>query len=130
MDMQVAMRRPIALTLGEPAGIGPDLAIALWRRRFALELPPFYVLADLEFFAHRAKLTGPPVTLAASEPAEAAAVFASALPIVDIGTAVTARPGHPDATSAPAAIASIRFGVRHVLSGEAAAIVTNPVAKN
>ncbi len=124
------MTRPIALTLGEPAGIGPDLAIALWRRRFALDLPPFYVLGDLEFFTNRAKLTGPPIALAASEPAEAAAIFVSALPIVDIGTAVTAMPGRPDATSAPAAIASIRLGVRHVLGGEAAAIVTSPIAKN
>ncbi len=124
------MPRAIALTLGEPAGIGPDLAIALWRRRAALDLPPFYVLADPEFLAHRAKLTGPPIALEASAPAEAAAMFASALPIVDIGLDVTAEPGHPDATSAPAAIASIRLGVRHVLAGNAIAIVTNPVAKN
>jgi 4-hydroxythreonine-4-phosphate dehydrogenase len=130
VDTRVETLRPIALTLGEPAGIGPDLAIALWRQRFTLDLPPFYVLGDLEFLAHRAELTGPPITVASSEPAEAAAIFAAALPIVDIGTAITATPGHPDATSAPAAIASIRLGVRHVLDGEAAAIVTNPVAKN
>jgi 4-hydroxythreonine-4-phosphate dehydrogenase len=130
VDTQFAMLRPIALTLGEPAGIGPDLAIALWRQRFTLGLPPFYVLGDPEFLAHRARLTGPPITLATSEPAAAAAIFATALPIVDIGTAITATPGHPDATSAPAAIAAIRLGVRHVLDGQAAAIVTNPVAKN
>jgi 4-hydroxythreonine-4-phosphate dehydrogenase len=124
------MPRPIALTLGEPAGIGPDLAIALWRQRFALDLPPFYVLADPEFLAQRAKLTGPPITLRATDPAEAAPTFASALPVVDIGMAVTAKPGHPDAASGPAAIASIRLGVRHVLDRKAAAIVTNPVAKN
>jgi len=124
------MPRSIALTLGEPAGIGPDLTIALWRRRFELDLPPFYVVADRAFLDHRAKLIGMPIALAASEPGEAAAVFASALPVVDIGAAVTAAPGRPDATSAPAAIASIRLGVRHVLAGEAAAIVTNPVAKN
>src|SRR5260370_40895925 len=127
---QIAMPRPIALTLGEPAGIGPDLAIAVWRRRFALDLPPFYVLANLEFFAKRAKLTGPPIALSASEPAETSATFATALPIVDLGLAVTAKPGHPDATSAPAAIASIRIGGRHELGGSAPAIVTNPVAKN
>jgi len=124
------MPRPIALTFGEPAGIGPDLAIALWRRRGALDLPPFYVIADREFLARRAKLTGASITLGTSEPNEAAAMFASALPVVDIGMTVTATPGRPDATSAPAAIASIRLGVRHVLAGEAAAIVTNPVAKN
>jgi 4-hydroxythreonine-4-phosphate dehydrogenase len=124
------MPGPIALTLGEPAGIGPDLAIAVWRQRAALDLPPFYVLGDPAFLAHRATLTGPPILLRAGDPAEAAATFASALPVVDIGTAVTARPGRPDDASAPAAIASIRLGVDHVLSGKAVAIVTNPVAKN
>ncbi len=124
------MTRPIALTLGEPAGIGPDLAIAVWRQRAALDLPPFYVLADPAFLARRAMLTGPPVPLHAGEPAEATSTFASALPVVEIGTAVTARPGHPDDASAPAAIASIRLGVDHVLSGKAAAVVTNPIAKN
>src|SRR5258708_29162553 len=91
---------------------------------------PFCVFADREVCAQRAKLRGRRITLVASAPAKAAAMFATALPIVDIGMAVTAKPGHPDATSAPAAIASIRLGVRHVLGGEAAAIVTNPVAKN
>ncbi len=124
------MRRPIALTLGEPAGIGPDLAIAVWRQRAALDLPPFYVLGDPSFLARRAALTGPPVSLRIGEPAEAASVFADALPVVDIGTAVTTQPGHPDDASAPAAIASISLGVDHVLSGKAVAIVTNPVAKN
>jgi len=124
------MPRSIALTLGEPAGIGPDLTIALWRRRVAFDLPPFYVIGDREFLARRAKLTGAPIALEASEPDEAAAMFASALPVVDVGMAVTAMPGSPDATSAPAAIAAIRLGVRHVLAGEAAAVVTNPVAKN
>ena len=123
-------QQSIALTLGEPAGIGPDLTIALWRQRFELDLPPFYVIADREFLARRAKLIGTPIAIAASEPADAAAIFASALPVVDVGAAVTAAPGRPDVTSAPAAIASIRLGVRHVLAGEAAAIVTNPVAKN
>jgi 4-hydroxythreonine-4-phosphate dehydrogenase len=124
------MSRSIALTLGEPAGIGPDLTIALWRRRFELELPPFYVIADRAFLARRAKLIGAPIALADSTPREAGATFASALPVVDVGVAVTAAPGRPDATSAPAAIAAIRLGVRHVLAGEADAIVTNPVAKN
>jgi 4-hydroxythreonine-4-phosphate dehydrogenase len=124
------MPRSIALTLGEPAGIGPDLTIALWRRRVAFDLPPFYVIGDREFLARRAKLTGVPIALEASEPGEAAAMFAFALPVVDVGMAVTAAPGSPDATSAPAAIAAIRLGVRDVLAGEAAAIVTNPVAKN
>jgi 4-hydroxythreonine-4-phosphate dehydrogenase len=124
------MHRAIALTLGEPAGIGPDLAIAVWRQRAALNLPPFYMLGDPAFLSARARLLGQPVTLGAGDPAEAIDMFASALPVIDIGIAVTARPGEPDGASAPAAIASIRLAVDHVLSGKAAAIVTNPVAKN
>jgi len=124
------MGRPLALTLGEPAGIGPDLTLALWRRRTELALPPFYVIGDREFLARRAKLLGIPVALADAAPGEACAMFAGALPVVASATAATAAPGHPDATSAPAAIASIRLAVRHVLDGEAGAVVTNPVAKN
>jgi 4-hydroxythreonine-4-phosphate dehydrogenase len=124
------MSRSIALTLGEPAGIGPDLTIALWRRRAELGLPAFYVIGDRDFLARRAKLLGTPIPMAATTPREAAALFASALPVADVGVAVTAAPGRPDAASAPAAIASIRLAVRHVLAGEADAIVTNPVAKN
>jgi 4-hydroxythreonine-4-phosphate dehydrogenase len=124
------MPPPLALTLGEPAGIGPDLAIALWRRRSELGLPAFYVIADRQFLARRALHLGTPVPVADTVPHEAAAVFAAALPVFDLGVAVTAAPGRPDASSAPAAIAAIRIAVRHVLAGEAGAIVTNPVAKN
>ena len=79
------MRRPLALTLGEPAGIGPDITFAAWRRRAELDLPPFYLLADPHFIAQRAKRTAPEVNSVAVEPAQAAAAFDSALPIVDIG---------------------------------------------
>jgi 4-hydroxythreonine-4-phosphate dehydrogenase len=64
------------------------------------------------------------------EPQTATATFAQALPVVDIGVAITAEPGHPDASSAPAAIAAIRQAVRDVHTGHAGAVVTNPVAKN
>ena len=63
-------------------------------------------------------------------PAEASAAFERALPVVPLELAVTAAPGKPDASSAPAAIASIRRAVADVLAGRAAAMVTNPVAKN
>ncbi len=124
------MRRPLALTLGEPAGIGPDITFAAWRRRAELDLPPFYLLADPHFIAQRAKRTAPEVNSVAVEPAQAAAAFDSALPIVDIGVSVSAEPGRPDRSSAPAALSSIRRAVLDVGAGAAAAIVTNPIAKN
>ncbi len=121
---------PIALTLGEPAGIGPDLAVAIWHRRRELTLPPFYVVADESFLRRRSAALSLDTPLASVTPSSATAAFASALPVVDLGIAVTAAPGRPDGSSAPAAIASIRRAVADVLSGQAAAIVTNPVAKN
>ena len=45
------MAKPLALTSGEPAGIGPDIALAAWLRRNELELPPFYLLGDRDFLA-------------------------------------------------------------------------------
>jgi 4-hydroxythreonine-4-phosphate dehydrogenase len=121
---------PLALTLGEPAGIGPDLAIQLWRRRVELRLPAFYLIADPEFIKRRAHLLGVDVTLSVVTPAQAGETFRRALPITPLDTATTAKPGKPDASSAPAAIASIRRAVTDVMAGRAAAIVTNPVAKN
>lgn len=121
---------PIALTLGEPAGIGPDLAVAIWHRRRELTLPPFYIVADESFLRRRSAALSLDTPLASVTPSSATAAFASALPVVDLGIVVTAAPGRPDGSSAPAAIASIRRAVADVLSGQAAAIVTNPVAKN
>ena len=124
------MSRPLAVTLGEPAGIGPDITLAAWRRRVELELPAFYILADPKFLRRRAAAIAPDVQIAVVEPGAAHAAFRSALPVVDIGIAVTAEPGRPDASSAPAAVAAIRRAVADVGAGVAAAVVTNPVAKN
>lgn len=123
------MTRPLALTLGEPAGIGPDITLAAWQRRAELGLPPFYLLADPVFIAERARLLGLPVPLRTVAPDEASAAFADALPVVALTEKVTAKPGRPDTSSAPAAIASIRRAVADVFAGRAHAVVTNPVAK-
>jgi 4-hydroxythreonine-4-phosphate dehydrogenase len=122
--------QPLALTLGEPAGIGPDLAVAVWRRRAELDLPRFYLIADPDFVHRRAERLNLEVPIATVTPAAAAAAFPSALPVVDLDVAVSAEPGRPDRSSAPAAIASLRRAVADVLSGAAAAVVTSPVAKN
>ena len=99
---------PLALTLGEPAGIGPDLTIQLWQRRVHLRLPAFYLIADPEFIRQRARLLGIDITLSVVTPGQATEAFARALPIVPLDIPTTAAPGAPDASSAPAAIGSIR----------------------
>jgi 4-hydroxythreonine-4-phosphate dehydrogenase len=128
--MSAAAGLPLALTLGEPAGIGPDLTLAVWRRRVEFDLPPFYLIGDTGFLRGRARALGLDVALAEVTPAQAGEAFARALPVVALDLPITATPGKPDAASAPAAIASIRRAVADVMAGRAGAIVTNPIAKN
>ena len=128
--MSPAAAPPLALTLGEPAGIGPDLTLDIWRRRRALGLPPFYLIGDVDFLARRARALGLEVNLAEAAPGNASEIFARALPVVPLAMPVTATPGAPDESSAPAAIASIRRAVADVMAGRAAAVVTNPIAKS
>jgi 4-hydroxythreonine-4-phosphate dehydrogenase len=121
--------RPLAVTIGEPAGIGAEIALMAWQQRRQHALPPFYLISDAGHLAERAKLLGD-IQITETDPAGAAATFDRALAVVPLGQTITATPGRPDATSAPAAIASIRRAVDDVLSGASAAIVTNPVAKS
>ncbi len=122
--------KPIALTSGEPAGIGPDITMKAWLRRDELKLPPFYLLGDRDFFSARAKSLGLEIGLAEVAAGDASAAFADALPIVATGHVATARPGRPDHTSAGAIMASIRQAVGDVIAGRASAVVTNPIAKS
>jgi 4-hydroxythreonine-4-phosphate dehydrogenase len=123
------MTRPLALTIGEPAGIGPDISFAAWQRRSELALPPFYLLGDPDFLERRARLLGLKIPFEIVEPGGAVKAFAGALPVVALDETITAEPARPDASSAPAAIASIRRAVADVFSEQAHAVVTNPVAK-
>src|SRR6476659_3895475 len=124
------MAKPLALTSGEPAGIGPDITIKAWLRRNELKLPAFYVLGDRDLLADRAKALGVDVKLAEVRAEDASGIFADALPVVATGHPATARPGQPDHTSAAAALASIRQAVADVTAGRACAVVTNPIAKS
>jgi 4-hydroxythreonine-4-phosphate dehydrogenase len=124
------MEKPLALTLGEPAGIGPDIAIKAWLRRDELKLPAFYVLGDSAYLGRRARGLGLSIKLADVDPSRAGAAFFDALPVVSTGHAATADPGRPDVRSADAALASIRHAAADVRAGRAAAMVTNPIAKN
>lgn len=124
------MIKPLALTLGEPAGIGPDIALAAWTQRRALALPPFYLIGDPDFLYARAQHLRLNVAFAKATPQNASQSFDEVLPVISTGDAVTARPGQPDASSAPAAIASIRRAVADVAAGDASAVVTNPIAKS
>ena len=124
------MAKPLALTLGEPAGIGPDITIKAWLRRNELKLPAFYLLGDRDLLSGRANTLGLKIRLAEVRPEDAFDAFADALPVVAIGHKATAQPGQPDHTSADAALASIRQAVDDVIGARASAVVTNPIAKS
>src|SRR4029078_12873127 len=98
---------PLALTLGEPAGIGPELTIRIWRRRRELRLPPFYLVGALDFVRDRACHLRAEIALSTVTPAQAADVFPRALPVVPLQMPVTAATGKPDESRAPTALHSI-----------------------
>ena len=114
----------IALTMGDPAGIGPELSLLAWQALHR-DGPAFAVLADP---AHLASLAGAPVQ-AVSTMQEAAAAFPGALPVLPLTLGAAPVPGRPDPANAPATIASIEHAVRLAQSGQATAVVTNPVSK-
>src|ERR1700719_2476863 len=105
------MAKPLALTSGEPAGIGPDITLKAWLRRHELKLPPFYLLGNRDSLRKRSDTLGLKVEIADVRAEDALDAFADALPVVATGPAATALPGEPDRSSADAAIASIRQAV-------------------
>jgi 4-hydroxythreonine-4-phosphate dehydrogenase len=121
---------PLAVTMGEPAGIGGEITLKAWLGR-GDGVPPFYLVDDLDRIAALARRLGWRVPVRTiSAPEDALAVFAEALPIAPIGITSRTLPGHPDPADAPAILGAIKTGVSHVLSGRAAALVTNPIHKN
>jgi 4-hydroxythreonine-4-phosphate dehydrogenase len=124
------MMSPLALTMGEPAGIGPEIALMAWMRRTTHEVPPFFMLADPDHLAHLAKNLDYAVPIVVTEPERAVEMFPLALPVLPLDMAVVAEPGVPSAADAPAVIEAIRRGVALIQAGRAAALVTNPIAKS
>jgi 4-hydroxythreonine-4-phosphate dehydrogenase len=121
--------KPLALTLGEPAGIGLDIAIEAWSTRRSGDVPPFIFVGDEGVLQRRARALGRDIPTASAAPGDAANIFPDALPCLKGVPAVSGEPGTIDPTDTAAVIRSIRDAVRLVRSGEAAAIVTNPIQK-
>ena len=119
---------PLALSQGDPSGIGPEIALKAWAKRTA-STRPFFVLGDPELFERTAQALGLSAPIARVAPAEAPAAFTNALPVIPIGS-VRGAPGKPDPADAPVTIAAIERAVALVHGGEAAALVTNPIAKD
>ncbi|MEP7456956.1 4-hydroxythreonine-4-phosphate dehydrogenase PdxA [Phyllobacterium sp. SB3] len=119
----------IAVSCGDPSGIGPEIAIASWLKREELNLAPFFLLADPTLIEARARLTGQQCPIAVTTPANAQDIFAKALPVVPLENMQVDRPGVPLAENAAGTIEAIERAVGLSLSGEARAVVTCPIAK-
>jgi 4-hydroxythreonine-4-phosphate dehydrogenase len=124
------MGLPLALTMGEPAGIGGEIALKAWRAR-AEGVPDFYVIDDPDRLARLAARLGWPVPVRPiADPADTAEIFPTALPVVPIGAAVRGGAGRPDPADAAAVVGAIETAVADVRGGRAAALVTNPINKD
>ncbi|MFN2101212.1 4-hydroxythreonine-4-phosphate dehydrogenase PdxA [Altererythrobacter sp. MF3-039] len=121
--------RPLVLSLGDPAGIGPELICEAWAQREAEHLPPFFVIGGAEVLAQAARKRGLNVPIVRIDsPAEAYDAFAGALSVLGHADAKYA-PGNPDRAGAELALASLESATGLAVLGEASAIVTGPIAK-
>jgi 4-hydroxythreonine-4-phosphate dehydrogenase len=118
---------PIALSLGEPAGIGPEIIVKAWSALRA-DGPAFMVVGDAQSLA-AASNAGASIIRSVSSPGEAAGVFAEALPVLNLPLSSAVVAGKPAAAAAPSVIRWIETAAGLALSGEAGALVTAPIAK-
>jgi len=125
-----AANAPLALTMGDPAGIGPDIALLAHAARSQETIPPFVFLGDTGVLAQRAETLGLSVDIATlSSPGEAPALFADALPVLPIQGAGEVIAGQPNVAAMGAVKRSIETAVDLVRRADARAVVTNPVSK-
>jgi 4-hydroxythreonine-4-phosphate dehydrogenase len=116
--------------MGEPGGIGGELALKAWLARSEQALPPFVVLDEPARLEALAKALGLPCPVEAVTSCRAATErFARALPVLPLGIPVAATPGRAESGNAPAVIGSIGRAVALVQAGEADALVTSPIQK-
>jgi 4-hydroxythreonine-4-phosphate dehydrogenase len=121
--------RPLAISIGEPSGVGADVTLAAFARREALDLPRLFLIADPEMVARRAERLGLDVQLRTiGRPDECGSDprFLDILPLVNPHSE---EPGRPDPANAAGTIEAIDRGTRLVLDGAASALVTNPIDK-
>ena len=130
MTNQTADQLPLVLTMGDPAGIGLDLALILWNQRAKRNLPKFYLIACPETVKKRANRIGIEIPIRITNPQNCCADFSSALPVVPITSEPSELPGGSRVKDVPAILESITLAVEHVKQKHASALVTNPINKS
>jgi len=116
---------PLVLSLGDPAGVGPEIVVKAWETLKAIG-PVFVVVGDADALI-QAGATSLGVVRC---PGDGAAVFADALPVIDLPLSEQAIPGEPTSRAASHVITWIETATALVLSGEASGLVTAPIAKS
>ena len=118
---------PLALSLGDPAGVGPEIVVKAWNelRRGG---PPFMVVGDYQSLAS-ASGGGASILRRVIAPVEALEAFPDALPVLDLPLRSPVVAGQPSATAAPSIIQWIETAVGLALSGAVPGVVTAPIAK-
>jgi len=120
---------PLALTMGDPAGIGGEITLLAWRNRLP-STPAFFVIDDPDRLSALVRLLDLDITVRPVESAaEALDVFPGALPVLPQPLDCSVSPGAPDERAATAVLGSIDQAISLVVRGEAAAMVTNPIHK-
>jgi len=121
---------PLALTMGEPAGIGPEIALKLWHEREKYKTPPFVLIASKTQMARCCEQLGYGITFEVVDTvADASDIFDRALPLLTLEEDCDVSPGALDPSAAACVISSIKMAVKLTQSGETSAIVTNPIHK-
>jgi 4-hydroxythreonine-4-phosphate dehydrogenase len=116
---------PLSVSLGDPAGIGPEVVAKCWDNRAAFDLPPFVAIGDA--LSVRAVWDGPIATI--DDPREADSAFDVGLPLIQIASPETDRPGHPSVGGAHCSLDALEIAVGLARSGSSRAVVTGPVSK-
>lgn len=116
---------PLAVALGDPAGIGPEIAVKAWETRTAEGLPPFFVVGDIRSVT---TVWGGPVARIAN-PDEAIGVYDRALPLLSVEDAGDIVPGEPNLEGARCSLDALEVATGLTRSGAASALVTGPVSK-
>jgi 4-hydroxythreonine-4-phosphate dehydrogenase len=119
------MNAPIAVAMGDPAGIGPEIIAKAWVERVRAGLDPFFAVGDIR--AIQAVWLGPVERI--SDPRETASVFDRALPVMQVEDAGSITPGDPNLEGARCSLDSLEFAVGCARSGAARALATGPVSK-
>ncbi|SFP37542.1 4-hydroxythreonine-4-phosphate dehydrogenase PdxA [Sphingomonas rubra] len=115
----------LAVSLGDPAGIGPEIVAKAWAARGSRALPPFFAVGDARSVS---RVWDGPVAVI-RDVRETAAAFADALPVLSVEDAGEIVPGTPDTEGARCALQSLELAVGLVREGAARALVTGPVSK-